>query len=174
MNTLVELPDFDLDPRPTRTATNHSANVLVVDDEAAIRRFNSLVLSRAGYHVDEATDGLDGWEAARTNHYDLVITDNQMPRLSGLELVERLRAARMTMPVVLASGTLDAEELRRHQWLALAAMLPKPFSIEQLLGTVQEALRVPSVVRNHRRANCHFFPEELGYIPPFPRWGINE
>lgn len=174
VSAAVESPDFDLAPRLTRTATNYPANILVVDDEAAIRRLNSLVLSRAGYHVDEAKDGLDGWEAARTHLYDLIITDNQMPGLSGLEFVERLRAARMTMPVVLASGTLDAEELRRHQWLALAATLPKPHSGEQLLATVKGVLRPPVGAQNRHQSGYLYLPESLGRIQPFPRWGINE
>ena len=174
MNALAEVPHYDLAEARTRTASNCSANILVVDDVTAIRRVNSLVLCRAGYHVDEAEDGLDGWNVARTNHYDLIITDNQMPGLSGLEFVKKLRAARMTVPVVLASGTLDAEELLRHQWLALAATLPKPHSGEQLLATVQGVLRAANSVPSRDEGSYLFLSESIRHIQPFPRWGINE
>jgi DNA-binding response OmpR family regulator len=60
--------------------------------------------------------------------------------LSGLELVKKMRCARMTLPVILASGSLHTEELERQPWLQLAATLHKPFSPHQLLDTVKEVL----------------------------------
>ena len=70
-----------------------------------------------------------------------------MPRLSGLELVKKLRFAQMTLPVVLASGTLGITELNRNQWLRIAATLSKPFSASQLLEAVKEALRAADTLR---------------------------
>lgn len=72
--------------------------------------------------------------------FNLLITDYDMPRLTGVELVRKLRSASMTLPVILTSGSLTAEELAQNPSLELAAILPKPFSPEELLGTVTNVL----------------------------------
>lgn len=127
---------------PIRVQTNRSQRILVVGDETDIRQLSTKVLARAGFAVDAAEDGLAGWEALHAKDYHLLITDHDMPRLSGLELVKRLRSARMVLPVILASGTLPIQQSQWDQELQLAAILPKPFSPDQLLGTVKEVLRV--------------------------------
>jgi len=70
-----------------------------------------------------------------------VITDNNMPRLTGIELLKKLCAARMALPVIMATGTLPKEEFTRYPWLQPAATLLKPYTVEELLGTVKEVLR---------------------------------
>ena len=97
-----------------------------------------------------------------------------MPKVSGVELVKKLRCARMTLPVILASGELPTEELDRNPWLQLAATLVKPISSGQLLKTVREVLLAAD---NSRRRAAAFFPmptEDLLQITPAPQWGINE
>jgi two-component system chemotaxis response regulator CheY len=113
--------------------------ILVVDDDDDIRRLNAEALTGSGYHVEGAVDGLQGWEALNTNHFDLLITDNNMPNLTGIELIKKLNAAAMTVPVILASGVPHAEEVE----LRLAATLPKPFTLHDLLGTVKKVLGEP-------------------------------
>jgi DNA-binding response OmpR family regulator len=110
--------------------------ILVVDDDDAIRRFNFEALSSSGYHVEAAVDGAAGWEALNANKFDLLITDNNMPKLTGVELIKKLNEARMPVRVILASGVPPAEELE----LRLAAILPKPFTLEELLGTVKKVI----------------------------------
>jgi DNA-binding response OmpR family regulator len=63
-----------------------------------------------------------------------------MPKLSGVELVKKLRSAHMKLPVVLASAALPTEELNQNPWLQFAATLLKPFTVEELLQTVKAAL----------------------------------
>jgi DNA-binding response OmpR family regulator len=97
-----------------------------------------------------------------------------MPKVSGVELVKKLRCARMTLPVIMASGELPTEELDRNPWLQLAARLVKPFSSGQLLGTVGEVLLV---AENTRKRAAAFFPmptEDLLHITPATQWGLNE
>ncbi len=119
----------------------------MVEDEPEIRRLNAVVLKDSGYEVDTADDGMTGWYALHAtcqapDSYDLLITDYNMPGLTGLDLVERLRAAHMALPVIMASGTLPMEKLmNRDDWLQPLATLPKPYSVEQLLGTVEAVLR---------------------------------
>lgn len=66
-------------------------NILAIDDSAAMRELLKAVLSDAGYRVTVASDGDEGLEHALAHHFDLVLTDQHMPRLSGLDLIARLR-----------------------------------------------------------------------------------
>jgi DNA-binding response OmpR family regulator len=159
---------------PTPVPGNPTQRILVVEDDVAIRRLNAQVLVGSGYEVAAAEDGAAGWEALHANNFDLLITDHDMPRLSGLELVKKVRSARMTLPVILASGSLHTEELARHPWLQLAATLLKPFSPRQLLETVKTVLSAAD--------SASFGPEGCGmaldntfrHRSPRPHWGINE
>lgn len=98
------------------------------------------MLVRAGYLVDTAENGASGWKALKANHYDVLITDNSMPGVTGLELIKKARSEDMTLSVILASGTVPAEELNRCPWLEVSALLPKPYSIAALLRTVDQVL----------------------------------
>jgi len=111
-----------------------------VDDDNAICQLSADALTSSGYQVETAEDGAAGWEKLLANNYDLLITDNTMPRVSGIELVKMLRSARMSLPVVMASGTPPAEALNGNSSLQLAATLLKPFTMDELLGTVEKAL----------------------------------
>lgn len=125
-----------------------SNRILVVDDEADVRQVSAEVLTRFGYHVDTAADGAAGWEALHTKRYDLLITDNKMPKITGVELVRKVRSARMALPVVLVSSAIPTEDLNRIPSLQLAAMLLKPFTPGELLGTVKDVLRVVESARD--------------------------
>jgi two-component system response regulator CpxR len=123
-----------------RTKPRH--RILVVDDDSDLRLLYTEALSRPGYHVDAAEDGAAGWKALQTNNYNLLITEHSLPKLTGVELVRKLRAAHMAVPVVLAAVRLPTYELAQNPSLQLAAMLPKPFYISELLETVRAVLCV--------------------------------
>jgi DNA-binding NtrC family response regulator len=125
----------------TRAETNPPRRILVVDDDGDIRRLNAELLTRFGYQTETAEDGAAAWEALQARQYDLLITDNKMPKVSGVELVQKARSAQMTLPVILASGTLPSQDYVRSARLQPVAMLVKPFSSRQLLGTVERVLR---------------------------------
>ena len=114
--------------------------ILLVDDDLDLRNLYNDVLTRAGYDVDTAENGAAGWKAVQSNRYDALVTDNTMPGVTGLDLIKKLRSADMTMVVVLASGTVPADELNRCPWLQVDALLPKPYTIAELLGTLQRVL----------------------------------
>ncbi|MCH2160719.1 MAG: response regulator [Phycisphaerales bacterium] len=120
----------------------NARKVLVVDDEDHILRVVSFKLRGAGYEVLEASDGEEAWEILRTQSVDLVITDQQMPYMTGLELVETMRKQPRTadVPVLMLSARgfrLDTEELERADVLALVA---KPFSPRMLLSHVRAVI----------------------------------
>jgi DNA-binding NtrC family response regulator len=125
---------------PMQRPISQLHRILVVEDDRLIRQTTISVLVRSGYLVRAAEDGERGWDAVCASHFDLLVTDNAMPKMSGVELVEKMRSARMTTPVILASGTLPTRELMQNQQLGLAAALDKPFSCEELLRTVAQVL----------------------------------
>jgi len=132
---------------PTRSQTN-LPRILVVEDDTSIRQLIPIALRDSGYYVDAAEDGAAGWEALQAGNYDLLITDNNMPRVSGVELLKMLRSARMTLPVVMVSGS-PLEALNGDSSLQLAATLLKPFSMDELLGTVEKVLRATEEAPGH-------------------------
>jgi DNA-binding response OmpR family regulator len=121
--------------------TSLPRRILVADDEAAIRRLITAALVGSGYHVDAAEDGAVAWDAIQAQPYDLLITDQNMPKITGLELVKNLRSARMALPVVMVTGILPTYELAQEPSLQLAATLLKPFAVSTLLDTVENVLR---------------------------------
>jgi CheY-like chemotaxis protein len=147
MSALLDAPRPGAARPPDRGWANPSHRLLVVEDDVDIHEINAQVLVRFGYEVDAAEDGTTGWEALQAKKYDLLITDHCMPRLSGLEMVRKLRSARLDLAVILASGGLTREELELDRSLQLAATLFKPFTPDELLGTVHEVLRAHDRVR---------------------------
>lgn len=147
MNKLLKASNAKGATAPTRGATHRHQRILVVDDDTGLRQLGTELLNRHGYHVDAAEDSTAGWKALEAHAYDLLITDLDMPKLSGLKLVKKLRAARMALPVILASGTMTPGELNRTPWLHLSGALLKPVSPDQLLQTVQAVLRAPDGAR---------------------------
>jgi DNA-binding response OmpR family regulator len=133
------MPQCQKNPLPRR--------ILVAEDEPDIRQFNTEVLTESGYHVDAAEDGEVAWQSLNTGSYDLLITDYDMPKVSGIDLLKRLHAARMALPVIMVSGRMPTEELKRHPWLQIHVALLKPYTIEDLLGTVKEVLRTTNSAR---------------------------
>ena len=120
-------------PNPVR-------RILVVEDNYDLCQVNAMILHYAGYHVDTAADGASAWKALQASRYDILITDNAMPRVTGLELIKMLRSEEMPLLVILASGTVPVEELDRYPWLQLDAMLLKPYTTEAILDSVKRVL----------------------------------
>ena len=99
-------------------------------------------MSGDGFDVNAAADGEEAWEALQHEHYDLLVTDNEMPRLTGIKLIERIRDAGMSLPVIVASGFFSTEGVRDYPQLQIAAVIPKPFDIWEFLKIVRITLRV--------------------------------
>lgn len=117
------------------------SRILYADDDAMIRSLSTAILTRAGYAVKAVEDGQQAWAALVDGRYDLVITDNEMPNLTGLELVRRLRAEGMNLPVVVASGSAALLMEGEVERLCVSAMLPKPFTSEDLLKAVGQVFQ---------------------------------
>jgi DNA-binding NtrC family response regulator len=118
----------------------HARRILIAEDEEIIRWIISNTLADDGYAVNAAADGEQAWEALRHDSYDLLVTDNEMPRLTGVKLIERIRQSGMSLPVIVASGSFSVESVRDYPQLQIAAVIPKPFDKLEFLDTVRNVL----------------------------------
>jgi DNA-binding response OmpR family regulator len=114
--------------------------VLVVDDDHDVRLLHNLVLIHGGYCADMADNGAVAWGMLRRNHYDLLITDHEMPKLSGVDLLQKINASRMKLPVIMVTEVFPEFEFRGRPWLQPSAALLKPVTGEDLLRVVQRVL----------------------------------
>lgn len=117
-----------------------SKRILYVDDEEVIRQMSAIALESAGYSVTTAANGWDAWLALNRGAFHLVVTDHNMPRLTGLQLIKRARLHGLAIPFIVASASTDSFRQSHHEWLDLAALLRKPFKPEELLGLVRQVL----------------------------------
>ena len=115
--------------------------ILVIEDDAAIRRGLVDALQFSGYEVLQAGNGNDGLTQALRATYDLLLLDLILPGHSGFEILEAVRAARATLPVIIL--TARGEESDRVRGLRLGAddYVVKPFSVRELLARVEAVLR---------------------------------
>ena len=114
--------------------------ILVADDDANLRDLQNMWLTRAGYIVDAAADGEEAWNALLSIHYDLLVTDHDMPRLRGLDLVARMRAAGIKIPVIVNSAWPGLGEAAEYSQLGLAAILHKPTDFAEMRDAVNRVL----------------------------------
>jgi DNA-binding NtrC family response regulator len=108
--------------------------ILLVDDEEGYRELIARVLTKAGYEVLQAADGLEALSLLERSKIDLVISDILMPALNGYALVARLRAKWPTMPVILTTGFLPPAKTMMN---GSVDFIPKPIDSETLLGMIQ-------------------------------------
>ena len=114
--------------------------ILVVDDEDMVRSFAARILSEEGYRVVQAADGADALDLISASPVDLVLSDVIMPRVNGIELLERLSVAYPGIPFLLMSGYGSVELLSRGLSVP-CGLLAKPFPPDRLLEEVRRCLR---------------------------------
>jgi DNA-binding response OmpR family regulator len=154
MNAILP-PDFSLD-EAFQYPPNARQRILVADDEPDLRRLCSEVLIRIGYHVDSAEDGAVAWQALNDQRYDLLLTDNKMPKVTGIDLLRKVHAARLALPVIMVTATEPLEVFARAPWLQPAMTLLKPFALAELVGAVKQVLRAAANASQQ--------------VPPPPNW----
>jgi PAS domain S-box-containing protein len=127
-------------PAPAPPASvGQPCKILVIDDESVVRSLLRRSLERRGYSVAEAGDGQAGIRAIREATPDLVVLDMTMPELDGAEVLRRIRADGFTMPILIASGHLDAAMESRLSGASFQGFLRKPFSVAELVTAIEAA-----------------------------------
>lgn len=151
---LLEFPQRVTTPlAQSETNPKETASILVVDDDAGILALIRRFLVNSGFSVEIASNGFAAWNALSNCRHDLLITDYNMPGMTGIELAEKVRDAQMSLPVVIVSGEVDGGILHDRPWLNLAAVLAKPFSPVELIALVNDTLTTAATdgSGNHHR-----------------------
>ena len=121
--------------------------ILVVEDEQDMLQFLSRFLIRKGYQVDCATSGEAAWKAIDETVYDLVITDLALGDISGLDLLERVRATDTTLPFIIITGVGTIESAVKAIQHGAFHYLTKPFKLQEIDILTQRALEYGSLHR---------------------------
>jgi CheY-like chemotaxis protein len=159
---VISVEDLPSPSAPEQSRVPHL--ILVVDDDNDARQLSVDLLVDSGYQVAAVKDGAAGWEAVQADKYDLVITDNKMPKMSGVEMIEKIRDARMTLPIIMATRFLPKYTFVNKPWLQADATLERPCSNNDFLETVQRLLHT---------ADCYKARMDL-LLPRYLWWGLRD
>jgi len=147
--------------------------ILVVDDDPVNRDFFQLMLSKLGFIVEEAYDGMDALEKVKKLQPDIILLDNIMPRMSGFELTKILKKDPVfgEIPIIMFSALDDVQDKLAGFELGVDDYITKPFNFSEVLARIKAALRnrelfAQIVVRESRlnlaEALCHDMKQHLG------------
>jgi DNA-binding response OmpR family regulator len=122
---------------------NPHKKILVVDDEAINLEFFEVMLSRLGFLVEKAEDGLDALEKIKRFHPDLIMLDNIMPRMSGWELTKALKATveYRDIPIIMFSALDDVKDKLESFELGVEDYITKPFNFSEVLARIRVVFR---------------------------------
>lgn len=118
----------------------HAPSILITDDDLAFRSTLSDMLAPCGYELTVAGDGAEALDIVRRRPIDLLLCDNHMPRLTGLETIAQLRQLNKRLPCILMSAALDDQIMAEAQLLEAFSVLRKPVSRQLLRSTIELAL----------------------------------
>ena len=119
------------------------AKILVVEDNVALSGVVGFNLVRAGFQVKAVANGRDALESLQEESFDLVLTDQQMPMMTGIQLCEHIRqlpAYQRTPIILLTAKCMEISLAQLQRRLGISAALPKPFSPSELITCIEESL----------------------------------
>ncbi len=116
--------------------------ILAIDDSASIRQMVAFTLKSSGYEVVDAVDGMDGLDKAKAASFNLILTDQNMPRMDGLTLIKNLRALPQYKTVPILMLTTESSDAMKQQGRAAGATgwLVKPFDPQKLIEVVKKVV----------------------------------
>ena len=119
-----------------------SKTILAVDDSGSLRQMVVFSLKAAGYNVTEAVDGVDALEKAKTHTFDLVLTDQNMPRMDGLTLIRSLRelTSYARVPILMLTTEFSAAVKAKGKGAGRNGWLVKPFDPQRLTEVVRKVI----------------------------------
>jgi CheY-like chemotaxis protein len=125
---------------PSPPPESERASILVIEDEAPLRKTLSDILVAANHNVQAASDGLEGLAMFQRGSFDVVFTDLSMPELSGLEVARAVKKMAPKVPVILVTGWGDQLDPARIRESGVDLMIAKPFRMERVMSTLGDAL----------------------------------
>ncbi len=126
------------------------SNILIIDDEKAIRKTLSEILSYEGYKIEEAGDGEEGLKKFKEKAYDVVLCDIKMPKLDGIEFLDKAREANPDVPVIMISGHGTIETAVEAVKKGAYDYISKPPDLNRLLITIRNAMDKNNLVTETR------------------------
>jgi DNA-binding NtrC family response regulator len=145
------------EPLNTKTAKNSSKNmaqrILVIDDEISIRSTLTEILSFEGYQVEGASDGAEGLKKILANNYDCVICDIKMPRMDGIEMLEKVMAQKPETQIIIISGHGNIEIALKAVKKGAFDYIPKPPDLNRMLLTLRNAMEKKELVIETKQLN---------------------
>jgi CheY-like chemotaxis protein len=117
---------------------NRRVRILCADDDTFFGEVVVCLFAREGFWVEHVEDGAKAWRRLSPNihGFDVIVTDHQMPRMSGLGLVKRLRAAGFCGPIIVHSSGITTEEAARYRGLGVRKIVAKPARADELLRAI--------------------------------------
>lgn len=122
-------------------------NILIIDDEKAIRNVLKEILGNEGFSVEEATDGEEGWKKFNSGSYDVVLCDIKMPKLDGIEFLQKVIESQSETPVIMISGHGNIETAVDAVKKGAFDYISKPPDLNRLLITIRNALDKTTLVK---------------------------
>ncbi|MFI5193702.1 MAG: sigma-54-dependent transcriptional regulator [Chitinophagales bacterium] len=122
------------------------SNILIIDDEKAIRKTLSEILSYEGYKIDESGDGEEGFRKFREKEYDVILCDIKMPRMDGIEFLEKAKESNPDIPIIMISGHGTIETAVEAVKKGAYDYISKPPDLNRLLITIRNAMDKTSLV----------------------------
>ena len=124
--------------------------ILIVDDEAPIRALIRLTLERAGYTCDEAATGTEAADKIEANTYDLALLDIMLPKLDGFQVARRLRAERVSTPILMLTARDDVSDKISGLDCGADDYMTKPIDEEEMLWRIKALLRRAKIASERR------------------------
>lgn len=135
-------------------------HILVAEDSSTMRRQLKNSLTIQGFQIDVAADGLSAWEKLNNKHYDLVITDYDMPYIDGLELCSRIRQSNKfeNLPIIIETSKNSRVEQVKIRSMGIQAFITKPFSPDRMIAEVERVL-AETRLKNNQNAMRNYLPD---------------
>ena len=122
------------------------ADILIIDDEKAIRKTLTEILSYEGYKIEEAGDGEEGFRKFSEKNYDVVLCDIKMPKMDGIEFLEKVKEVNPDVPIIMISGHGNVDTAVEAVKKGAYDYISKPPDLNRLLITLRNALDKQSLV----------------------------
>jgi len=146
-------------------------DILIIDDEKAIRKTLSEILSFEGYKIEEASDGEEGLKKFKDKSYDVVLCDIKMPKIDGIEFLQKAGEANPDIPIIMISGHGNIETAVEAVKTGAYDYISKPPDLNRLLITIRNAMDRSNLVSEAKvlKKKVNKVQEMIGYSAPIKK-----